>query len=99
MIVSFFVVASMITVATSAMSFLGFSYAFSPRFFHPLASFVAFLFAHVVPAISQRVIRAFPIGRTAGVSLSLAMFIMRRASVLFCQRAICEECKDADCEA
>jgi hypothetical protein len=85
--IAFSVVASMITVtmitiATSAMAFLGFLYAFSPRFFHPLASFVAFLFAHVVPAISQRVRRAFPMGRTAGVSLSLAMFIIHRTSML-----------------
>ena len=38
-------------------------------------------------------------GRTAGVSLSLAMFIMRRTSMLFSQCAIGEECKDADYEA
>jgi len=38
-------------------------------------------------------------GRTGGVCLSLAMFIMRRTSMLFCQRTIGEECKDADYEA
>jgi len=58
MIGAFAVVASMITVtmitvATSAMSFLGFSYAFSPRFLHYFASFFSFFFAHFVPAISQ----------------------------------------------
>jgi|TARA_B110000438_G_scaffold24373_1_gene22601 hypothetical protein len=89
----------MITVAISAMSFLGFSHAFRPRFFDAFASFVAFLVTHLVPAISHRGRRAFFMGRTAGVSLSLAMFVMRRTSVLFCKRAICEECKDADCEA
>jgi len=90
---------TMLTVATSAMAFLGFLYAFSPRFFHPLASFVASLFAHVVPAISQRVRRAFPMGRIAGVSLRLPMSIVRRTSMLFSQRAIGEEGNDADYEA
>ena len=59
-VVASMITVTVITIAISAMAFLGFSDAFSPRFFHSLASFVAFLFAHFVPAISQRVIRAFP---------------------------------------
>tara|TARA_B100001094_G_C18180096_1_gene800391 strand:+ start:2724 stop:3059 length:336 start_codon:yes stop_codon:yes gene_type:complete len=104
MIGAFAVVASMITVtmitvATSAMSFLGFSYAFSPRFFHPLASFVAFLVTHLVPAISQRVRRAFPMGRTAVVSFGFAMSLMRWTFSIFRDRRGGEEGDDACREA
>jgi hypothetical protein len=44
---------TMFPMAISAMVFFGFSHVLSPRFLHSLTSFVAFFFAHFVPAISQ----------------------------------------------
>ena len=84
-----------ITIAISAMAFLGFSDAFSPRFFHSLASFVAFLFAHFVPAISQRVIRAFPMRGAMGASLGLFMSMVCMTFMFFSHGAIGEDGNDA----
>ena len=92
---------AVIAVAAPAMTLLGLLDALGPSFFSALnlgPGFRFLLFAHVVPAISQRVRRAFPMGRTAGASLRLPMSIVRRSSMLFSQRAIGAEGNDADYE-
>lgn len=98
-VVTSMITVAMVTIAISAMAFLGFSHAFSPGFLHSLASLVAFLFAHFVPAISQRGRRAFSMGRTAGASLGLAMSLGWWSFSVFGDRRGSEEGNDACREA